>query len=241
MSAIVVDTETTGINDPEVIELAWMGPLRTLDPPDEAIECVRFRPSKPISLGAMAAHHIIPEDLVSLPQWPGTWTPPAGTEYLIGHNADFDWKAIGSPHVARICTLGLSRALWPDLDSHSLSALTYHFTDHYEARELLHQAHNAARDVELCCRLLTQVLSALSPRPTTWHELWIASEKARVPERLTFGKYGPDSDWAKAMNGGKGMRCAEVRRADRGYWEWLLAKCDQVRDDPYLQKALRGD
>jgi exodeoxyribonuclease X len=240
VTAIVIDTETTGIDEPEVIELAWTGPLRSLDPPDEAIERTRFRPSKPISIGAMAAHHIIEADLADCPLWPGSWIPPAGTTYLIGHNVDFDWKAIGSPDLPRICTLALSRSLWSDLDSHSLSALTYHFTEHHEARELLRKAHDAARDVELCCRVLVQVLKALAPRPLTWNQLWLASEKARCPERMTFGKLGPDGDWAKA-NGGKGMHCADVRRYDPGYYDWLFSKCDQVRDDPYLQKALRGE
>lgn len=237
-TAIILDTETTGLVDPDVIQLACMGPLRSLDPPDEAIECTRFKPSKPISLGAMATHHILDEDLVDAKPWPGSWTPPPGVEYLVGHNVDFDWKAIGSPHVARICTLALARSLWPDLDSHSLSALTYYFTDRREARDLLKNAHDAARDVELCCRVLVQILQAL-PGTMSWHQLWQASEKARIPITMSFGKYSPYEDWAKA-NGGP-MRCAEVKTRDPGYYWWLMNKCDQVRDDPYLRKALTGE
>jgi len=235
----LIDTETTGFDEPDVIELAWMGPLHVFSPPDAGIEKMRFRPRKPISLGAMAVHHILDEDLAGEPEWPGSWTPPA--DYIVAHSVDYDWKAIGQPNVKRICTLALSRRLWPDLDSHSLSALTYHFTDRREARELLKGAHGAATDVELCCRVLCQILRAM-PKVASWDRLWDASERARVPTHLDFGKYGPKSDWAKAHNQPKGMPIADLPHLDSNYLWWLLSgKCDQVNDDPYLAKALRGE
>lgn len=229
MSALILDTETTSVDEPEVIQLGYMGPVRQLTAAglDESVQVARFKPSKPISLGAMAVHHIIEADLADAPAWRGEWALPYGTEYLVGHNIDFDWKAIGQPHVARICTLALSRSLWPDLDSHSLSALTYHFTEHSEARDLLRNAHDAGRDVELCCRLILHILRAL-PHVSSWHELWQASEKARVPSKFWFGKYD-------------GRLIREIRREDPGYIHWCLTKCDQVTGDPYAQKAMRGE
>lgn len=237
MRALILDTETTDITTPEVLQLAYMGPL---DSPyaEGDIEKLLFKASKPISLGAMSVHHIIDEDCADYPLWPGSWPLPEGVEYIAAHNADFDWKAIGSPNVKRICTLALSRSVWPDIDSHSLGALTYYLNDRREAQQLLKGAHDAATDVELCCRLLVRLVDALGTK--TWPDLWAASEKARVPERLSFGKYGPHEAYGKS-NGGKGMRCAEVRRHDPGYHSWLMAKCDQVTNDPYLQKALRGE
>jgi exodeoxyribonuclease X len=232
MSALIIDTETTGLDEPQVIQLALMGPMRVYAPPDEAIQCLSFKPSKPISLGAMATHHIIEADLVDAAPWPGSWSPPVGAEYLVGHNVDFDWKAIGSPHVARICTLALARSLWPDVESHSLGALTYYFTDHREARDLLRGAHDAARDVELCCRVLVQAMHKL-PTVSNWHDLWIASEKARVPQRFSFGKYGP-------KDGKPGRLISEVRKLDSGYIRWCLG-VDDFAKDPYLCKALRGE
>jgi exodeoxyribonuclease X len=184
----------------------------------------------------MAMHHIIDEDLAYEREWDDSWTLPAGTEYLIGHNVDYDWKAIGSPPVKRICTLAFSRSLWPALDSHSLGAMTYHLTERHTARTLLREAHDASRDVELCCKILVEVFKQL-PHVTSWEALWQASEAARVPLRLTFGKYGPHEAWAKAT-GEKGMLCAKVKDYDRGYWNWLITKCDQVTEDPYLQRAL---
>jgi exodeoxyribonuclease X len=236
--ATIFDTETTSIDEPEVIELAWTGPLQALPPPDQSIERVRFRPTKPIELGALSTHHILDEELQGEPVWQiGAWTPPLQTEYLIGHNVDFDWKAIGSPpHYKRICTLALSRRLWPEADSHSLAAMIYfHCIERRVAREELKAAHGAAADVEFCCRLLGNILGRL-PGVTSWAELYEESERARIPTHMSFGKYGPYEAWAK-INGGP-MRCADVQRLDRGYWHWLLERCDQVRDDPYLRKAL---
>lgn len=231
--AIILDTETTGLDEPEVIALAHMTPLET--PAfivSGEVSLQPFKPSKPISLGAMATHHIIDEDLVDAPRWPGRWSPPEGVEYLIGHNIDFDWKAIGQPHVARICTLALARSLLPDLDSHSLTALTYYFQGRVAGRELVKRAHDAAHDVYLCLLVLEQLLN-LMPGLASWHQLWIASEKARVPTRFTFGKYGP-------KDGKKGSFIADVRRADPGYIKWCLGVPDFV-NDPYLVKALRGE
>lgn len=238
MTAIILDTETTGVDAPDVIQLVWsqLVPSFESTPPRLYVDPMHmspwwFRPRKPISLGAMAVHHIIDEDVQTCDEWPGAWPLPEGTEYLIGHNIDFDWQAIGSPPVRRICTLALARKLWPTIDSHSLGAMTYYLKPHAQARELLRSQHSAVTDVGLCHDLLLAEL-ALMPAITSWERVWAASEKARVPTHFTFGKYGPE-------NGQPGVAIAEVRRMDPGYIDWCLTKCDQCKDE-YWQRALRG-
>ena len=232
MGAIILDTETTGIDEPDVIELAYAGPFETIAPSaTPAIHRQRFKPGKPISLGAMATHHIIEEDLAEEPPWVKPWPLPPGVDVLIGHNIDFDWQAIGAPQVKRICTLALARSLWPELDSHSLTALTYQFGDKAAVRKMLRHAHEASVDVYLVGVLMTHLFLAL-PYVRTWEELWEASEKARMPTRFTFGKYGPDK-------GNPGALIADIRRQDPGYIEWCIFKCDMC-SDPYWQGALRG-
>lgn len=227
MNAVILDTETTGLVEPDVVELAWMGPLHAFSS-DPGISCLRFKPRKPITLGAMATHHILDEDLDGQPEWPGSWVPPG--EFLIGHHVDFDWAAIGKPDVKRICTLALARRLWPDLDSHSLTALIYHFTkDRRGAREALRGVHSARTDVSLCSLLLGDILRAM-PAIHSWERLWAASERARVPTHMPLGKYGP-------KNGERGLPIEEVRRMDPNYVEWCLRQ----DFDPYLLKALRGE
>jgi exodeoxyribonuclease X len=235
-TAIVLDTETTGVDQPDVIQLAYTEPLDSPFARGNS-RVLMFRPTKPMQLGALATHHIIESDLEGRDPWPGRWDPPAGTEYIVGHSVDFDWRAIGEPNVKRICTLALARQAWPDLDSHSLGALTYYLLDHRAARELLKGAHDAHVDVSLCHRVLLALIDAAGAK--TWPDLWSLSEYSRYPQFMTFGKFGPDSDYAKSTGGP--MPCADVRRLDFGYYRWLFDKCDQVRDDVYLQAALRGE
>lgn len=221
MTAIVFDTETTGINEPAIIEAAW---IRLNDPYTLAVMesfVQRYNPGKPIELGALATHHILDEELVDCPP-AAEFGLPAGTEYIIGHNVDYDWKVIGEPPVKRICTLALCRHLFPEADSHSQSAMIYLF-ERDQAKAMLRNAHSAADDVNNCRVVLDYALNKLGGvnEATTWEAIWLASEKARIPTVMTFGKH-------------KGMAIKDV---PSDYKSWLLRQPDV---DPYLVKALRG-
>jgi exodeoxyribonuclease X len=175
----------------------------------------RFKPSKPIQLGAMATHHILPADLEECPPTPEKFDLP---RYIIGHFVDYDWQALGSPaEVKRIDTCALARAAWPDLDSHSRGALTYHLHPHGEARDLLRNAHSAETDIALCFRVFEAALLTIPmDRPIgSWGDVWRLSEYCRVPKRMTFGKH-------------EGLPISEVP-AD--YAEWYQRQEDT---DPYL-------
>lgn len=221
--AIVLDTETTGFDEPRVVELATAEIIARPGPTFAMGAAVveRFKPPKPIQLGAMATHHIIPADLEECPPTPDKFDLP---RFIVAHNADFDWQAVGAPEdVKRIDTLALAREAWPDLDSYSLPALTYHLYPHAEARELLKNAHSAAADIALCfhvfcCALLTiQTEAPLG----SWGAIWKLSEACRVPKRMTFGKH-------------EGAPIADV---PRDYAEWY-ARQDET--DPYLIKAFQN-
>lgn len=227
MMAYILDTETTDNTDaPDVIQLAIHGPLRT--PLTVApTACFTYKPTKPITPGAMAVHHIIAADLEHFPLWAG-FRLPTDCAYLIGHQVDYDWKAIGSPPVKRICTLALARHFWPDDAGHSLAACIYRLYANVEqiARELVRGAHDAIADVHLCLRLLMHFYEDQFGEPLNWEEIWRVSEEARIPKLFTFGKC-------------KGEAIAQVRRNDPSYVSWLLSgKCEQVNNDPYLRQAL---
>lgn len=227
MTAIIFDTETTGVSEPVIVEAAWL----LLNNPVDCAICDKFlgryNPGKPIELGALATHHILDEELVSCPP-ANSFELPEGTEYLIGHNIDFDWRAIGEPPVKRICTLALSRYLHPELDDHAQSAMLYHYSaDRALTRDRLRSAHSAQADVRNCHSLLTCLLDDLeergdlNPACVDWETVWQVSERARVPTVMTFGKH-------------KGERIADV---PGDYKAWLLRQPDV---DPYLAKALRA-
>lgn len=216
MSAIIFDTETTGLDAPEVVEAAWVF-IDVHGVTGEGFNA-RFCPSKPISLGAMATHHIMDEDLVDFPP-SSTFTLPDGVEYLIGHNIDFDWAAIGKPEVKRIDVLAMCRALWPDADSHQQSAMLY-LLERGTARASLVGAHSAHADVLTCHKILLHVLAKVAPIES-FERLWEKSEAMRVPTKMTFGKH----------------RGELIKNVPRDYKQWLLKQPDV---DPYLAKALRA-
>lgn len=220
--ALVFDTETTGLDDPEIIEAAWVWPHHGfIEKEDEHLFefCARFKPSKAISLSAMAIHHIMDEDLIDCAP-SSEFSLPADTDYLIGHNIDFDWNAAGKPEVKRICTLALSRHLWPELDTHTLSAMVY-FLARDEARDRLRgKAHSALDDVFNCILILNNIIRKLGGIKS-WEELWKHSEVARIPTKMTFGKH-------------KGVAIKDI---PSDYKRWLL---NQPDIDQYLIKALQS-
>jgi exodeoxyribonuclease X len=220
--AIIFDTETTGIVDPEIIEAAWIEPMffkyLTYDKIVDSF-LGRYKPSKSISLSAMSVHHIMDEDLVECPP-SSTFNLPDDIDYLIGHNVDFDWSAAGKPVVNRICTLALSRHLWPELDSHSQSAMLY-FLERESARDGLRgKAHSALHDVKNCLIILSHIVGKLGG-VESWEELWKHSEIARIPTIMPFGKH-------------KG---APIKEIPHDYKRWLL---NQPDIDQYLLKALQS-
>jgi exodeoxyribonuclease X len=221
MVSIIFDTESSGLTDPHLIEAAW---VRVPDPTTLKVEETffqRYNAAKPIELGALATHHIYDEELVDCPPY-SDFALPADIEYMVGHNIDYDWKVIGKPDIKRICTLALSRYLWPDLDSYSQSAILYYF-ERANARDLLNAAHSAMQDVLNCLTILRHLTMRFEPAElVSWDAVWLFSERARIPKVMAFGKH-------------KGTAIKDVP-AD--YKSWLLRQPDT---DLYLAKALRGE
>ena len=214
---LIFDTETTGKNDPILIEAAW---IEVLDIPSfqlGASFCERFNPGKPIELGALATHHIYDEEFVDcLPA--SSFALPPNCEYLIGHNIDYDWNVVNQPNLKRICTLALARKVWPNIDAYSQSALVY-YLDRKNAKTILKNAHSAEADVMICASILKQLCTTM--KVTSMEQLWTLSEEARIPSVMPFGKH-------------KGELITDV---PMDYKRWLL---NQDNIDSYLKSALLG-
>lgn len=214
MKAIIFDTETTGLESPECIELAYAFVEEGLWGLSE-IQEERFLNSKPIEWGALATHHILPSMLESCR--PSSEAALPQCSYLIGHNVDFDWKVMGKPPIRRIDTLAMCRNLFPKADSHKLGAMYYYlFGAHEASRKDLRDAHSAAADVYLCARILKELAGNLGLK--TFEAIWRFSEEARIPFTMPFGKH-------------KGKPIAEV---DKGWRKWYAAQADT---DPYILMA----
>lgn len=218
MTAYIFDSETTGLNNPELVEAAWLQLGAGLAVTGEFLQ--RYKPSKPIELGALAASHILDEELADCPPH-DSFKLPEDAAYLIGHNVDYDWGVIGRPDIKRICTAALSRRLWPDADTHTQSAMIYlHYRS--DAPSLLRNAHAALDDVKNCRLLLVKIFTALKEdlgRPvSSWEELWEISEDARIPTIIRFGKHAGSA----------------IKDIPASYKSWLLG----TDIDPYLRIAL---
>ena len=214
-NAIIFDIEATDKDNPVIVKAAWVA-LDGISPFTLGEEFhQRYNPGKPISLGALATHHILDEELVYCPP-ASSFTLPADTTYLIGHNSDFDWDSIGQPDIKRSCTLAISRKIWPSLDSHSQSALLY-YLDRTHAQEILRNAHSAQADIHICSTILDHLCS--ESKITSVEALWHAAENARLHTHMTFGKH-------------KGTPLAEVTK------HYVSRLLDQPNVNPYVRQAL---
>lgn len=226
MQAIILDTETHTLNG-QPIEIAY-APIQihdgklTLD--KSQIFDQLYRVDEPISYAAMAVHHILESELVDQPHYT-SFSLPQDTTYIIGHNIDYDIRAlekcgIDISKIKAICTLALARLVWPDAEAHNISALIYMITKgSAKARDMIKKAHRADMDIILTANILIHEIHHLKIQ--TIEELYTASEDARIPRTINFGKH-------------RGTAIADLP-AD--YMQWLLRQEDL---DPYLRKAIEN-
>lgn len=225
MQAIILDTETHTLNGLP-IEIAY-APIEieagklSLDRSKMFDQLYSIGDEK-ISFAAMAVHHILEADIVDQPNF-GTFTVPTETVYIIGHNIDYDIRAIqtcgvDTQHIKAICTLALARLVWPDAEAHNISALIYMISKGSEkAREMLKGAHRADADIILTANILMHIVHKLNIQ--TIEALFEASEDARIPRSINFGKH----------------RGTAIVDLPSDYVQWLMRQEDL---DPYLRKAL---
>ena len=225
MQAIILDTETHTLNGLP-IEIAY-APIEieagklSLDRSKMFDQLYSIGDEK-ISFAAMAVHHILEADIVDQPNF-GTFTLPNETVYIIGHNIDYDIRAIqtcgvDTQHIKAICTLALARRVWPDAEAHNISALIYMISKGSEkAREMLKGAHRADADIILTANILMHIVHKLNIQ--TIEALFEASEDARIPRSINFGKH----------------RGTAIVDLPSDYVQWLMRQEDL---DPYLRKAL---
>lgn len=226
MQAIILDTETHTLNG-QPIEIAY-APIEihdsklTLD--KTKIFDQLYSVDEPISFAAMAVHHILESELVGQPHY-STFSLPQETTYIIGHNIDYDIRAIekcgvDTSNIKAICTLALARLVWPDAEAHNISALIYMISKGSEkAREMIKKAHRADMDIILTANILMHEIHHLNIQSI--EELYNKSEEARIPRSINFGKH-------------RGTAIADL---PPDYKQWLLRQEDL---DPYLRKALEN-
>lgn len=170
MSGIVLDTETTGLNEPQVIELAYQEIDQDLNPLVGALHCKRFMPSKDIEAGAFRVHGISKNQLVDMPASQNLLRELPkilSTTYIIGHRIEYDVNAINVStnkkiEFKTICTKRLAYEVYDSQRSWSLVNLCTEMGLVDES--LSNKAHSADSDVIMTTRLLTHLVKTLSAR-----------------------------------------------------------------------------
>lgn len=235
--ACAIDTETTGFNPPVVpIEFVYSptkDELSDFDPSRGTYTRFRFDPERSIEYGAMATHGVRPRDLKGQPKW-NDYVFNFRPQYFIGHNVDYDVdnirSSLDSAFTAKnICTLALSRLAFPDVDSHKLGALAYFMLEEgllpecYSEKvweEHIEGAHGAGADVHMTSGLMCLIRDHL--KLETWEEAFQASEVARIPTKMAFGKHVGE----------------DIRKMEYGPKSWRAWCLRQPGMDPYLLRAM---
>lgn len=169
--AIVLDTETTGLEEPQVIELAYMPVLNDITFVLDDLACQRFKPNKKIEFEAIGVHGITDAMLRDQPNTKdivSVMPMVDGAVCIIGHNIEYDINAIKNSighdiDFKFICTKRLALHAFPDERSYSLVNLVKRFTNK-DAQSYLKAAHSAAADVVMTGLLMQSIANALKAR-----------------------------------------------------------------------------
>lgn len=220
---IFLDTETTGnTSEDRLCQLSYL----YHENGKRIVHNELYKPPLPISVGAMAVHHITNKQVELKPAF--LESPfysdiknllESEDSIVIAQNSDFDIgmlkrEAIEPKNV--IDTLRVLRRLDPDvtLQSHGLQYLRYllNFDDHIT--ETI-QAHDAFGDVLVLEQLFNYLVNDIIQKNLATDEQGAIDhmlELSRLPmpiNKIMFGKY-------------KGQSLTQILATDRGYLEWLL-------------------
>lgn len=200
MDALIFDTETHKLHG-DIIEAGALDIRFENDVLVMGYEhhLGRFKPSEPISLAAMAIHHIIDDDLINCESYTTFKIPKKlNTRYLIGHNIQYDIDAMNrtgfdfNAQLLRpfepICTLAMARRLWPTLESHTLTALSYHVSENRgQTRVYLKESHSAINDCYSTFELLKAIVKEAGIKDMDGLAAFAYS--SRIPTHIFYGNY----------------------------------------------------
>jgi exodeoxyribonuclease X len=218
MRIIFFDTETTGNTDED--RLCQLG-VKERNISEPIVNAV-YKPPLPISIEAMAIHHITEKMVAERPLF------SEADEYqslksvfedsntvAVAHNASFDIGMLLREGIIPnkfICTYKVACALDPEgkIGKYSLQYLRY-----FLGLEIDAVAHDAWGDVlvleALFDRLLTKMVQERGSEEAALAEMISISGKPMLFSTLRFGKYS-------------GRRLLDIAVEDKGYLEWLLRK-----------------
>jgi len=223
----VIDTETTGIEDPaEMVEIGWTDVRLFPDgwQIERGPESVLVNPGMPIGFPAMAVHHITQHEVEI-----GGADPDgirreivAGADILCSHNWQFDSRFLRT-QLPYICTLKAARVIWPDLQGHSNGSIRYELglVPHDDPRA--QPSHRAGPDTWVTAHILLKLLET--------HTVEQLLDISANPIRLLRFPGG---------NKHRGKPFSEIARQDPSYLRWVIDKSEFNEDVKFSSEmALR--
>jgi len=202
MNTIILDTETTGIEDPRLVQLAYE--VLGSEPVSEY-----FKPPKLIEFSAMAISHITNGMVADKPSFEGSDVKSnlqdlLNDGVLVAHNASFDIKVLEAEGVKcekYICTMQCAQHLLDYEGGYGMQELRYALNLNVDA-----VAHDALGDIKVLKALFQFLMSKMDgDYDSNIKKMIELTQKPIVLKMVTFGKH-------------KGMKWSEVPIS---YLSWL--------------------
>lgn len=247
MNVIVLDCETTGLQEPQPCEIAYFQLNPSLEefrlamqvetrPVTEVINSVenhfeqRFKPLKSMEPGASKINGIYDEHLKDKPCL-STFKFDFEPTYIIGHNIAFDKRALNwnndnilvKDSVKLICTKELAQLTFKGQRNNKLTTLI-EFLYPEEAPELLKTAHSALQDCKLSFLILLKVLEHF-PNIAEWEQL----AKLCSQGKKTYEEMDKPLKEITKMPFGK-HKGEHLDLIPTSYFQWLIENVDLTPD-----------
>ncbi|ENJ7583118.1 exodeoxyribonuclease X [Providencia rettgeri] len=203
-----IDTETCDF-DSGIVEIASID-LNDTEIDYNSQQSHFVNPQKPISISAMAIHHITDEMVELSPLIEDVIGTYKGADYLAAHNAEFDKRMMPEMDAPFICTLKLARRLWPELESHSNQYLRYALKLDVHVPEGLH-AHRALYDCIVTASLFKRIKDDSGWSDTEMLEI---TNQPSILHKIGFGKH-------------LGMTFEDIYKENPSYFTWYLGQTDK--------------
>lgn len=236
MKILLLDTETTELDNPRLVQLAYQHTVNGMDY-TEVNEL--FKPPTDIDFGAMAVHHITNEMVADKPPFEGSPQDIEVTRMLdegyifVAHNAPFDIKVMKTEGVnepkyyvdTKRCAMHLVQT-----DYHNLQYLRYalNLDLNPDKKEVVQErAHDAAGDVTVLKALFNHLMEladkALADRPFYPNATVEEREKASLTHLINLSRQPTLVRIAK-FGKYRGQAWSEIAGNDMGYLKWMQGK-----------------
>ena len=231
---IILDTETTGVEDEDrIIQLGFL----VLGAKNIEVHNEFNSSDIPIKVQAMEVHGITPEMIEDKVLCQETSAFKRLQElnsednYMIIHNAPFDLNMLSKEgfecQMKVIDTLRVAKHIFEDEDAHRLQYFRYKMDIYKDEKEeanklgIVVKAHDAIGDVLILKLFLTKLRLAVEQKFPDENPVEKMVELTKEPILIKTFKFGKH----------KGKELIEVAHSDAGYLRWMLKSMDNLDDD----------